>query len=57
MINFITAKDPSTTKLKIRRLTRFIDKILLIKEGKYKVKTEQDFEEMFFEMSWTVNNI
>ncbi|MFX1364308.1 MAG: hypothetical protein ACFFCE_00495 [Promethearchaeota archaeon] len=57
VINLVTAKDPSTTKLKIRRLTRFMDRILSIKEGKYKVKTEQDFEEIFFEMSWAVNNI
>ncbi|MFW9987748.1 MAG: hypothetical protein ACFFC3_03760 [Candidatus Odinarchaeota archaeon] len=57
VINLVTAKDPSTTRLKIRRLTRFMDKILLIKEGKYKVRTEQDFEEIFFEMGWAVNNI
>ncbi len=57
VINFVIAKDPSTTKLKIRRLSKFMDKILLIKEGKYKVKTEQDFEETFFEMGWAVNNI
>jgi len=57
VINLVIGKDPSTTKLKIRRLSKFIDKILLIKEGKYKVKTEQDFEETFFEMGWAVNNI
>ncbi|MFX0141144.1 MAG: hypothetical protein ACFFDN_46325, partial [Candidatus Hodarchaeota archaeon] len=57
VIDMINAKDPSTTKLKTRRLSRFMDKILAIKEGKYKVKTEQDFEELFFEMGWAVNNI
>jgi hypothetical protein len=57
VINMVNAKDPSTTKLKTRRLTRFMDRILAIKEGKYKVKTEQDFEEIFFEMGWAVNNI
>ncbi|UCC18736.1 MAG: hypothetical protein JSV62_11595, partial [Promethearchaeota archaeon] len=57
VIDFVVAKDPSITKVKIRRISRFMDKILAIKEGKYKVKTEQDFEETFFEMGWAVNNI
>ncbi len=57
VINLVVAKNPSTTKLKIRRLSKFMDRILAIKEGKSKVKTEQDFEELFFEMGWAVNNI
>ena len=57
VIDLVIAKDPSITKLKTRRLTKFMDKILSIKEGKYKVKTDQDFEELFFEMGWAVNNI
>ena len=57
VMDMVTAKDPSATKLKIRRIGRFMDRILAIKEGKYKVKTEQDFEEIFFEMGWAVNNI
>ncbi|MFX0006077.1 MAG: hypothetical protein ACFFA7_15665 [Promethearchaeota archaeon] len=57
VIDLVLAKDPSTTKLKTRRLSKFMDKIIAIKEGKDKVKTEQDFEELFFEMDWAVNNI
>ncbi|MFX1374978.1 MAG: hypothetical protein ACFFA0_04130 [Promethearchaeota archaeon] len=57
VVDFVIAKDPSTTKLKLKRLGKFMDKIILIKEGKYKVKTEEDFEEIFFEMSWAVENI
>ncbi len=57
VIALVTAKDPSTNKLKTRRLSKFMDSILAIKEGKDKVKTEQDFEELFFEMDWAVNNI
>ncbi|MHA2129768.1 MAG: hypothetical protein ACW99L_07335, partial [Promethearchaeota archaeon] len=57
VIDLVLAKDPNTTKLKIRRLAKFIDRIILIKEGKYKVRTEEDFEEIFYEMGWTVNNI
>jgi len=57
VIDLVNAKDPSTTKIKSRRLSKFMDKILAIKEGKYKVRTEQDFEETFFEMDWAVNNI
>jgi len=57
VIDLVVAKNPSTTKLKTRRLSKFMDRILSIKEGKHKVKTEQDFEELFFEMGWAVNNI
>ena len=57
VIDLVIGKDPSTTKLKIKRLSKFMDRILSIKEGKYKIKTEQDFEELFFEMGWAVNNI
>ncbi|MFX0023080.1 MAG: hypothetical protein ACFE9S_12205 [Candidatus Hermodarchaeota archaeon] len=57
VIDLVIAKDPSTTKLKSRRLGKFMDKILAIKEGKDKIKTEQDFEDLFFEMDWAVNNI
>ena len=57
VIDFVIAKDPSTTKLKIKRLAKFMNTILSIKEGKSKVRDEEDFEEIFFEMSWVVNNI
>lgn len=56
VIDMVVAKDPTATKLKIRRLTRFMDRMLAIKEGKYRVKTEQDFENLFYEMGWAVNN-
>ena len=57
VIDLVIAKNPSTTKLKTKRLSKFMDRIISIKDGKYKVKTEQDFEELFFEMGWAVNNI
>ena len=57
VINLVISKNPSTTKLKIKRLSKFMDRIISIKEGKSKVKTEQDFEELFFEMGWAVSNI
>jgi len=57
VINLVISKNPATAKTKTKRLSKFIDRILSIKEGKYKVKTEQDFEELFFEMSWAVKNI
>ena len=53
----VIAKDPKITKLKIRRISKFMDRIIAIKEGKSKVKNEQDFENLFFEMEWVVNNI
>jgi len=57
VIDFVIAKDPSTTKSKIRRITKFMNTIIPIKDGKDKVRDEEDFEEIFFEMSWVVNNI
>ena len=57
VVELVVAKDPSTTKLRIRRLSRFMDKIISIKEGKYKVRTEEDFEDLFYEMGWTIENL
>ena len=34
-----------------------MDRMIAIKEGKSKVKNEEDFESLFFEMEWVVNNI
>jgi len=57
VLDLVIAKEPKTTKLKIRRITKFMDTIIAIKEGKSKVKNEQDFENLYFEMEWVVNNI
>ena len=57
VIDLVVAKDPTTSKSKIKRLAKFMEKILSIKEGKYKIRTEQIFEELFFEMGWAVNNL
>ena len=53
----MTEKEPNISRLKVRRITKFMNKIISIKSGKRKVKNEQDFEELFFEMEWVVNNI
>ena len=57
VMGMVIAKDPTITKLKIRRISKFMDRIIAIKEGRTKVKNEQDFETLFFEMEWVVNNI
>jgi hypothetical protein len=57
VLNMVTGKDPNTPKLKIRRISRFMDRIISIKNDKSKVKNEQEFEELFFEMEWVANNI
>jgi hypothetical protein len=57
VIDMVIAKDPGINKLKLRRIGKFMDKILLVKEGKDKIKNEQDFENLFFEMEWVINNI
>ena len=57
VLEAVNAKEGGLTKAKRRRISRFMDKILDIKEGKRKVRTEEDFEELFFEMEWVVNNV
>ncbi len=57
VIDMVINKEQNITKLKIRRISRFMDRIILIKEGKNKVKNEEDFENLFFEMEWVVKNI
>jgi hypothetical protein len=57
VIDMIIAKEPNITKLKLRRIGKFMDRMLSIKEGKSKIKNEQDFEDLFFEMEWVVNNL
>ncbi|MFX1588219.1 MAG: hypothetical protein ACFFC1_08695, partial [Promethearchaeota archaeon] len=57
VVNLAVSKDPSINKVKIKRISKFMDRILPIKEGKSKVKNVEDFENLFFEMEWVVNNV
>jgi len=62
VIDWVTAKEAGgkVNKLKIRRITKFMDRMLAIKEGKgkgSKVKTPEEFETLFLEMSWIKKNI
>jgi len=57
VIDLVISKEPKTTKIKIRRIAKFMDSIIAIKEGKSKVKNEQEFENLYFEMEWVVNNL
>ena len=50
-------KEPNISRFKVRRVNKFMNKIISIKSGKRKVKNEQDFEELFFEMEWVANNL
>jgi hypothetical protein len=57
VLDMVIGKDPKVKKLKTRRISRFIDRILLIKAGKRKLKNEREFEELFFEMEWVSSNL
>ncbi|MHA1660604.1 MAG: hypothetical protein ACTSUT_15955 [Promethearchaeota archaeon] len=57
VVDMVIAKEPGISKHKVRRISHFMERIIAIKMGKRKVKTEQDFEDLFFEMEWVVNNI
>ncbi|TFG22619.1 MAG: hypothetical protein EU532_14235 [Promethearchaeota archaeon] len=56
VIEMVKEKEPRITRHKIKRITRFMDTILAIKSGK-KIKDENLFEQLFFEMEWIVQNI
>ncbi len=55
--NLVIAKDPNAKKFKIRRITRFLEKMLAIKNGKLKIRNENEFQEFFYEMEWVSVNI
>ena len=62
VVDWVTAKEAGgrVSKLKIKRITRFMDRMLAIKAGKgkgSKVKTPEEFEDLFHEMSWIMKNI
>jgi len=57
VIDMLVSKEMKVNKLKVKRISKFMDRMISIKEGKSKVKNEEDFESLFFEMEWVVNNI
>ncbi|MFX1237086.1 MAG: hypothetical protein ACFFAS_14410 [Promethearchaeota archaeon] len=59
VIDLVVAKEGGgkVNKLKLRRLTRIMDRLLAIKAGRSNVRTPQDFEAIFLEMSWAIKNI
>ena len=57
VVDMMIVKEPNISRFKVRRINKFMNKIISIKSGKRKVKNEQDFEELFFEMEWVVNNL
>ena len=57
VIDMLVSKEIKVNKLKVKRVSKFMDRMISIKEGKGKVKNEEDFENLFFEMEWVVNNI
>ncbi|TFG25857.1 MAG: hypothetical protein EU533_00505 [Promethearchaeota archaeon] len=57
VIDMLISKETKVNKLKVKRVSKFMDRMISIKEGKGKIKNEEDFENLFFEMEWVVNNI
>lgn len=57
VVEMVQSREENINKLKLKRISRFMDRIIELKEGKGKVKNDQDFEALFFEMEWVVNNI
>ncbi len=59
VIDLVVAKEVGgkVNKMKLRRLTKIMDRLLAIKAGKSNIRNPQDFEELFLEMSWAMKNI
>ncbi|MFX1275479.1 MAG: hypothetical protein ACFFBP_11150 [Promethearchaeota archaeon] len=59
VIDLVVAKESGgkVNRQKIRRLTKLMDRMLVIKAGKSRVKSPQEFENLFLEMSWAMKNI
>lgn len=60
VVKLVTAKEPNISRSRVRRISKFMDKMLAIKEGKgksSKVKSEREFEDLFFEMDSIINMI
>ncbi|MHA1678941.1 MAG: hypothetical protein ACTSW3_09215, partial [Promethearchaeota archaeon] len=57
VVDLVISKESNVNKLKVKRIARFIDRMVALKSGNLKIKDEQDFEEIYFEMEWVVNNI
>jgi len=57
VVELVKSKNPNVNKSKLKRIARFIDKILDLKAGKEKIKEASEFEQLFFEMEWVVSNL
>lgn len=57
VVEMVRAKELKLTKQKGKRIENFMDTILSIKEGKGKIRSEEEFEDLFFEMEWIMVNI
>ncbi len=59
VIDLVIAKESGgkVNRQKIRRLTRLLDRMIIIKTGKSKVKSPKEFDDLFLEMSWAMKNI
>ena len=62
VVDMVVAKEPNITKYKLKRIKKFMARILAIKSGKGKKKMRQihgepDFEDLLFEMEWIMDNI
>ncbi|MFO8019528.1 MAG: hypothetical protein R6U96_12955 [Promethearchaeia archaeon] len=57
VINMVSAKVPNISKQKLKRIGKFMNKILAIKKNELDVQDQKDFENLFFEMEWVMENI
>ena len=57
VVEMVRAKEGRLNKVREKKLTSFMDKMLKIKAGKLKVKKHDEFEKLFFQMEDTANSI
>jgi len=57
VVSMVRAKEGRLSKVREKKLTSFMDKMLKIKKGKMKIKKHDEFEKLFFQMEDWANTI
>ncbi|TFG00497.1 MAG: hypothetical protein EU541_02020 [Promethearchaeota archaeon] len=56
VVEFVRAKEPDISRIKLKRIATFIDFILDLKSGGKDIKDNVTFEKYYYEMEWVLNN-
>ncbi len=57
VVELVQAKDPNVNKNKLQRIAKFIILISQLKLGKKNVNDKENFEKIYFELTWVNSNL